>query len=358
LDRSLLTCHFPNNMAPLSVHMTKCNPHMQSALRAAFNSPTSTSSGLELHLLPERLNKETTASGLFDGVEFLATTAVDRPDAAVIQYLATHGCKALVSSSATCQHMDEAAASAAGIFTAAAGAYHPHSVAEQALALTLDLLRDTPGYYARGQTHNFKLYSPTRTLQGRTVAIIGLGNVGLAMAHILQGFDCSLRCLDLPEVTRALEGDHHFANAAFFGPDELYACVSEADVIFVAVPDFPSTHGMFNAAAFAAMKPGSLFVNTARGGLVDDAALLEALQSGHLSGVGLDVYSREAEIFSRDDSVGQQLPDPVFAQLLAHPRCLVTPHAAWFSEEALAGIAQRVVAMAHEYQATASAQVK
>jgi phosphoglycerate dehydrogenase-like enzyme len=100
----------------------------------------------------------------------------------------------------------------------------------------------------------------------------------------------------------------------------LPALLAEADIVSMHVPDTPETHGIIDAAAIARMKPGAIFVNTARGGLVDEPALVAALESGHLRAAGLDVFAQE----------------PVKAAgnpLLALDNVVLAPHLAWLTIE-------------------------
>ncbi|HEX7008143.1 MAG TPA: NAD(P)-dependent oxidoreductase, partial [Alphaproteobacteria bacterium] len=101
---------------------------------------------------------------------------------------------------------------------------------------------------------------------------------------------------------------------------ELPALLAEADIVSMHIPDTPETHGIIDKVAIARMKPGAIFVNTARGGLVDEAALVEALQSGHLRAAGLDVFAEE----------------PVRTEgnpLLALDNVALAPHLAWLTVE-------------------------
>jgi phosphoglycerate dehydrogenase-like enzyme len=146
------------------------------------------------------------------------------------------------------------------------------------------------------------------SLLGQTVLIVGLGAIGDALAARLAGFGVRMAGVRAhPE----RGGPPGVAEVA--GPAGLPRLLGQADVVVCCAMLDQGTAGMFGTGEFAAMKPGALFVNVARGGLVDEAALLAALESGHLGGAGLDVYAKE--------------PADPDSPLLRHPRVFATPHA-------------------------------
>lgn len=150
-------------------------------------------------------------------------------------------------------------------------------------------------------------------LQGLRVGIVGLGTIGLAVAQALRAYDCRL-CYYDPAPRDKAQADALAMTA--LGLDELLAT---CDVVTLHVPLLPATQGMIGAAAFARMKPGAILINAARGGIVDERALAAALESGHLGGAAVDVYSTEPP-------AGDNALLNVSAQ--ARPRLLLTPHIA------------------------------
>ena len=121
--------------------------------------------------------------------------------------------------------------------------------------------------------------------------------------------------------------------------DELLAA---SDIVSLHSPLFPETYHLLDAGRFARMKRGAYLINTSRGKLVDTAALIAVLKSGHLGGVALDVYEEEEGIFFEDHS-GHVLGDDIFARLLTFPNVLVTSHQAFLTKEALGEIARVTV---------------
>ena len=117
--------------------------------------------------------------------------------------------------------------------------------------------------------------------------------------------------------------------------DEL---LRQADIVSLHCPLLPATHHMINAQTLAQMKHGAMLINTGRGALVDTPALIDALKTGRLGNLGLDVYEEESGLFFEDHS-DQPLQDDVLARLLTFPNVIVTSHQAFFTREALAEIA-------------------
>jgi phosphoglycerate dehydrogenase-like enzyme len=139
-------------------------------------------------------------------------------------------------------------------------------------------------------------------LTGSTVGIVGLGAIGRAVAKRLAGFDVRVLGYDVADIQPA--------GIERVGLDEL---LRSSDVVTVHVPLAPATRMLIGARELALMRPGSLVVNTARGGIVDEAALLDALRRGQVAGAGLDVFEREP---------------PVRSELLELSRVVVSPHVA------------------------------
>jgi D-3-phosphoglycerate dehydrogenase len=178
------------------------------------------------------------------------------------------------------------------------------SVAELALGLMLALARQIPEAVEAVHQGKWPRYSGV-SLEGKTIGILGLGAIGKQLALRLNGFDCKILAFD-PFADVPFATDHHIELAAL---DKL---IREADFISLHLPLLPETRGMINESFLGKMKKGSFLVNTSRGEVVDEEALLKALQSGHLKGAGLDAFIAEP-------------PDPKHP-LLALPQVIATPH--------------------------------
>lgn len=163
------------------------------------------------------------------------------------------------------------------------------------------------------------------SLWGRVAGIVGLGGIGQALAPMLRALGMRVRAVKRspqPELARTLGLE------ALGSMEQLDDLLSVSDFVFVALPVTQETRGLMDARRLAAMKPGSYLINAARGALVDEEALLRALDSGHLAGAALDVFAQE--------------PAPAGHPLVCHPRVLATAHVAGVTDLSYADIARRV----------------
>lgn len=211
--------------------------------------------------------------------------------------------------------IDLDAARQAGICVTTTRGGNAVAVAEQALASMLLLYRnlaqlDTAMHQNRWPRH------VGHELSGKTVGLVGFGAIAQALARLLSGF--GVRIL----ACRRQSAPSPAAEALGVTMTDLHTVLRESDVVSLHLPASADNRNLFNAQAFAAMKPGAIFINTARGGLVDSQALLDAVQRGHLAGAAVDVYQTEPPLPS----------DP----LLHDPRILCTPHSASETAESYA----------------------
>ena len=260
----------------------------------------------------------------------------DDLSAAVVARLAALGVRLLALRSAGFNHVDVAAAAAAGLAVGRVPAYSPHAVAEHAVALILTLDRTTHRAYNRVREGNFELHGLLGfDLHGKTVGIVGTGLIGRVLARILAGFGCRLVAHDpFPHPEMVTLG------VAYVGMDRILA---ESDIVTLQCPLTPETRHLIDHAAIARMKRGVMLVNTSRGAVVDTRAVIRGLKSGTIGSLGLDVYEEEEALFFQDFS-DRFIEDDTFARLLTFPNVLVTGHQAFFTVEALAGIAETTVA--------------
>ena len=225
-------------------------------------------------------------------------------------------------------NVDLRACEARGIVVSNIRGYATHTVPEHTFALIFALRRSILAYHAsiqRGrwqQSGQFCYFDhPIRDLHGSVLGIVGDGALGTAVAAIG-------RALGMEVLFSAFKGSTGMG--ALYTPFE--EVLERADVLTLHCPLLPSTRNLIGAPEFARMRRRPLLINTARGGLVDEAALAEALRTGQVGGAGFDVVTTE--------------PPPVdhpFMSLLALPNFILTPHVAWAAQEAIQALADQLI---------------
>ncbi|MFS2007038.1 2-hydroxyacid dehydrogenase [Duganella sp. CT11-25] len=276
----------------------------------------------------DRLTLDT--APLAQGCEAVCVFVNDLLDAPVLDALHALGVRAVLLRCAGFNNVDLAAGARLGMFMARVPAYAPEAVAEHALALVMTLNRHTHRAYARVREGNFALDGLLgMTLHGKTVGVVGAGKIGAAAARIFHGLGCKVLVSD-PAPAPQLED---YAERA-----SLDALLAESDIVTLHCPLMDATRHMINAASLARMKRGAMLVNTSRGGLIDTAAVIEALKSGQLGALAIDVYEQESALFFHDHS-SDIIADDVFQRLMTFPNVLVTGHQGFFTIEAMREIA-------------------
>jgi D-3-phosphoglycerate dehydrogenase len=202
-----------------------------------------------------------------------------------------------------------------------AGTANSTSVAEQAFHLIIALAKKNKEMDAlvRNDRWVHRHVVPPMELSGKTVLIVGFGRIGTRTARRCAAFDMTVLIHD-PYIK-----EQEIRSAGFIPMSELDAALPQADIVCIHCPKNPETVGLFNATRLALMKKGSFIVNTARGGIIDEPALYQALTSGHLAGAGLDVFEQE--------------PTPPDNPLLALDSVISSPHMAGVTVEAIAAMA-------------------
>jgi phosphoglycerate dehydrogenase-like enzyme len=224
--------------------------------------------------------------------------------------------------------VDVEAATARGIAVAnvpSAGTGNAESVAEWCVMAALALSRQLAAAERVIRSGDGWGVPMGRALLGRTAGIVGLGGIGTALAERLRPFGMRLVAVKrrpAPELAARL------GLAWVGGMEDLPALLAESHLLFLCVPVTEATREVIGAQALSLVRPGAILVNPARGGLVDEGALLRALEEGRLAGAALDVYQRE--------------PLAPSSPLLAHPAVLATPHVAGVTDVSYRGIARRL----------------
>jgi D-3-phosphoglycerate dehydrogenase len=217
---------------------------------------------------------------LLDGA-FAAVAGTEKYTADVLE--SAKDLRALIRFGVGTDNLDLEALKAAGVEVGTTANYN--SVAEFALTLMLGLIKNLPRLDAAARKGQWARF-PMREIAGKTVGIVGFGRIGRRVAELLKGFGPTILAYDPFVAPELIEK----AGALPSGFEEL---LRESDIVTLHLPFTPEVRHLMNAETLALMKDGAYLVNTARGGLVDEAALCEALASGKLAGAAIDVYETE-----------------------------------------------------------------
>ena len=306
-----------------------------------FMSAANAKAAHQLCFFDAALELETCA--LAAGHEAVCIFVNDTADAGVLEALAAGGTRLVALRCSGFNNIDLKAAARLGLKVVRVVAYSPYSVAEHAVALLLTVNRKIHRAYNRTRDSNFELDGLMGfDLHGKTVAVVGTGRIGRVFSKIMCGFGCEVL------------GHDKYPSAEFEVLGARYADLAEicakADIISLHCPLTPETHHIVNADMLSRLKRGALLINTSRGGLVETEAVVEALKSGQLGGLALDVYEQEADLFYRDWS-STVVSDDVFERLLSFPNVIVTGHQAFFTREAITTICQTTIDSLSEFAA-------
>lgn len=213
--------------------------------------------------------------------------------------------KWIQSSAAGLDHCLTPEVIASEIQVSSASGLFADQVAEQTLALLCGVLRGLPTFFRAAQKKEF-IRRPTRDLHGATVGIVGLGGNGRRLAEVLKPFRTRIIATDYFPFQKPPEVD------ALWSADQLPRLLAESDIVILCAPLNAATEGLIGKAEFATMKKGAVFINVARGQIVQESELIAALESGHVAAAGVDVTEVE--------------PLPVDSKLWDLPNVIITPH--------------------------------
>lgn len=249
-----------------------------------------------------------------DGLLVMAT---DRLDAATLQQLPA-SVRAIATYSVGHDHIDLSAATQRGLPICNTPDVLSDAVAETAMLLILSAAREASAAEATLRGGTWGPWSPTRflglQLTGRRLGLYGMGRIGLGIAQRAQAFGMQVHYHN-----RSVHPDA----GGFAYHATLESLMAHSDVFCVSAPSTPQTRGAINAERLALLPRGAVFVNIARGDLVDEDALIDAIQTGHLGAAGLDVYRNEPHIDAR---------------FLTLPRTTLLPHIGSATHEARNGM--------------------
>ncbi|MFC4992989.1 2-hydroxyacid dehydrogenase [Rubritalea tangerina] len=278
--------------------------------------------------LKDHLGEETAA--LAQGCRAVCVFVNDDLSREVLEHLRQVGVEMVALRCAGFNNVDLVAAAELGIVVARVPAYSPHAVAEHAVAMLLTLNRKTHRAYNRVREGNFELNGLMGfDLVGKTVGVFGSGKIGLAFCKIMRGFGCEVLVCDPFPSAEAKQ--YHLVEK-----EELF---ERSDIVSLHCPLLEETHHLYDEATFARSKRGFTLINTGRGGLVNAKAAIEALKSGQIGYLAMDVYEEEKDYFFDDQSSGI-IQDDVLMRLMTFPNVLITGHQGFFTKEALEGIVE------------------
>lgn len=287
--------------------------------------------GVEVKMTDQIITDQTLA--MAKGVDGISTLQVAPLPEDGYARLKKMGIKQIAQRSAGFDMYDLKAASENGIIISNVPSYSPESIAEFALTTALELVRRVPQIAVKVAEHDFRWQVPLRgrVVGHMTVAVLGTGRIGAHAAKLFAGMGA-----------RVLGYDRH-PNPDLAGivtyVDDLTDAIAQADLVTIHMPARADNHHLIDKEMLTHFKEGAYLVNTARGALVDTAALLDALDAGKLAGAGLDVYEDEGPLVPVDWR-GKQISDPLFARLLANDRVIYTPHVAYYTDEAVANLVE------------------
>jgi D-lactate dehydrogenase len=318
-----------NQSAMLQTVVFDTKPYDRDPLQLASGS------AIEWRFMECRLSAETATAAT--GARAVCIFVNDRANRASLEALAKLGVRHIALRCAGFNGVDLAAAKELGLSVTRVPAYSPYAVAEHAIALLLALNRKITRANNRVHDLNFSLNGLVGfDLHGKTAGIVGTGKIGRVAAQILHGFGMKILAFDpYPSTEWAQQYGVEYTD-----PKTL---ARESAIISLHTPLTPETHHIIRRETLELMKPGTILINVSRGALIDTKALIDALKSGRIGGVGLDVYEEEEGVFFEDLS-GQILHDDELARLLTFPNVLITAHQAFLTQEALAEIARVTVA--------------
>ncbi|MHA1946796.1 MAG: hydroxyacid dehydrogenase [Candidatus Hodarchaeales archaeon] len=232
-------------------------------------------------------------------------------------------------------HIDLDACAKRQIFVSNVPYYGENTIAEHSFGLILALSRNIHKSYLRTIRNDFSIEGLKGfDLKGKTLGVVGAGHIGLHVIRVAKAFDMTVLAYDVNR-------DQHLAEVLGFTYVSLADLLAGSDIISLHVPYNTHTHHLINKNNIRLIKKGAVLINTARGGIVDTEALLEALDQGILSGAGLDVLEGE-ELLLEDkrmvydpsdlETMTNLVKDHI---LLSKDNVVFTPHIAFYSQEAL-----------------------
>jgi D-lactate dehydrogenase len=279
------------------------------------------------------------------------TTITTPIDAQLIEAFHKRGVRFISTRSIGIDHIDLTAAARLGIRVGNVS-YDPDAVSNYTVMLILMAIRHIKNIARLSAAGDFSLNHGVqgRNLRNLTVGIVGTGRIGRRVIEHLSSFGCRILVYShrrsLANIASGSTGNAESyqdasvqKHARYVDWDELLA---SSDIISLHLHPTPETHHIINRNAIAQMKDGAILVNTARGGLVDSEALIDAVESGKISGAALDVHEDELNLYYKDLR-GKPLINRPLAVLRSFPNVIVTPHTAFYTDQTVSDMVENTI---------------
>ena len=294
---------------------------------------------IRVHFFSDPLTEDALAQAR--GAEILSVFIYSTLTAAVLRKLPR--LRLIATRSTGFDHIDLSACRTRHVTVSNVPSYGENTVAEHTFALILALSRNIHKAYVKTIKGDFSLEGLQGfDLKGKTLGVVGGGHIGMHVIKMAKGFGMEVLVHD----TRK---NVFLSEVLDFKYTPLEFLLRHSDIVSLHVPYLPSTHHLMSRAAFGRMKRGALFINTARGGLVDTDALVWALDQGLVGGAGLDVLEGEELVKEERQLLSKDFPKEKLATalrnhiLLHRENVVITPHIAFDSKEALQRILETTV---------------
>jgi D-lactate dehydrogenase len=285
----------------------------------------------DITLISNALSVDTAAYA--EGKDAVLVFTNDDVSENVVNRLADLGVKYIATRSKGSDHLDKKTAGERGIKLANVPTYSPQAIAEHTVALALALGRKLVKANTNVHQFDFRLDDLLGfTFSGKTVGLIGMGEIGIATASIFKGMGCNVIGYDAN-----IKSDHDHVPLT-----SLNELLAKADIISLHAPLTDQTRHIINKATIKLMKQNVMLINTSRGGLIHTADVVNALDSGKIGYLGLDVYEFEKGLFFEDHE-NDKGKDALLNKLISFPNVLVTPHQAFLTTESLQEIANQTI---------------
>lgn len=301
----------------------------------------------EIALYSEPLTVD--SAGQVANCEIISIFIYSKIDRAVLDALPN--VKMIATRSTGFDHIDREECASRGIRVCNVPYYGENTVAEHTFALILALSRNVHKSYVRTLRNDFSIEGLKGfDLKGKTLGVLGTGRIGLHVIRIAKGFGMHVLAFDIHK-------DIFLSEILHFQYASMEEVLQQADILSLHMPYTPDTHHIINKETITQMKPGVLLINTARGGLVDNNALIEGLDQKIIAGAGLDVLEGEELIREEKQfpyhSKGSSLKQEELLKnhlLLSQDNVVFTPHIAFYSQEALERILETTMISVESFE--------